>query len=202
MADEQTTESEKKKEDWMNSKWRPMMGWMYMLVCTMDFVGFPVLWSLLQMVSHGNVSSQWQPLTLQGAGLFHIAMGAVIGISAYGRTQEKLGGAAGPTMNFPQGAGTTYTPSAPTTGGFGNGTATAPTTGFTSGSTAFGTSTTGGFGSTSGSFSSASATSGVSGNTGAGATTTGFGTAASAPGQVAIGFGGKPAPIQPEQPQI
>jgi hypothetical protein len=22
--------SEQKKEDWMNSKWRPMMGWMYM----------------------------------------------------------------------------------------------------------------------------------------------------------------------------
>jgi hypothetical protein len=117
-----STESEKKKEDWMNSKWRPMMGWMYMLVCTMDFVGFPVLWSLLQMISHGNVSSQWQPLTLQGAGLFHIAMGAVIGISAYGRTQEKLGGAAGSGMSFPQGAGTTYTPSAPApiSGGFGS----------------------------------------------------------------------------------
>jgi hypothetical protein len=98
--------SEKKKEDWMNSKWRPMMGWMYMLVCTMDFVGFPVLWSLLQMVSHGNVGSQWQPLTLQGAGLFHIAMGGVLGLAAYGRTQEKMAGA----NNGGLGAGTTYVP--------------------------------------------------------------------------------------------
>ena len=93
MAEEVKSESEKKKEDWMNSKWRPMMGWMYMLVCTMDMVVFPILWSLLQSLNHGSVTSQWNPLTLQGAGLFHIAMGAVLGIAAFGRTQEKLGGA-------------------------------------------------------------------------------------------------------------
>jgi hypothetical protein len=102
--------SEQKKEDWMNSKWRPAMGWLYMLVCLMDFVGFPILWSLLQSISHGQVTSQWQPLTLQGAGLFHVAMGAVLGLAAYGRTQEKLGGA----NNGGLGAGTTYTPPAPT----------------------------------------------------------------------------------------
>jgi len=92
MAEEVKSESEKKKEDWMNSKWRPMMGWMYMLVCTMDMVVFPILWSLLQTVTHTPIT-QWNPLTLQGAGLFHIAMGAVLGIAAFGRTQEKLGGA-------------------------------------------------------------------------------------------------------------
>jgi len=118
MSEEVKSASETKKEDWMNSKWRPMMGWMYMLVCTMDFVGFPVLWSLLQAMSHGAVNVQWQPLTLQGAGLFHIAMGAVIGISAYGRTQEKLGGANNGGINL--GAGTSYTPPAPVAGtGFG-----------------------------------------------------------------------------------
>ena len=86
------SDAEKKKEDWMQSKWRPMMGWMYMLVCTMDMVIFPILWSLLQTTT-GTTITQWQPLTLQGAGLFHIAMGAVLGIAAFGRTQEKLGGA-------------------------------------------------------------------------------------------------------------
>ena len=84
--------SETKKEDWMNSKWRPMMGWMYMLVCMMDMVIFPILWSLLQTATKSPIT-QWMPLTLQGAGLFHIAMGAVLGIAAFGRTQEKLGGA-------------------------------------------------------------------------------------------------------------
>jgi hypothetical protein len=87
------SDSEKKKEDWMNAKWRPMMGWMYMIVCIADFVLFPILWSLVQVVGDGKVESQWMPITLQGAGLFHIAMGAILGIAAYGRTQEKMAGA-------------------------------------------------------------------------------------------------------------
>ena len=101
------SDSEKKKEDWMNSKWRPMMGWMYMGVCSFDFVLAPILWSMLQAVFHGGVNVQWQPLTLQGAGLFHIAMGAVLGIAAMGRTQEKLAGANN------GGAGTSYTAPTP-----------------------------------------------------------------------------------------
>jgi hypothetical protein len=80
--------------DWINKKWRPVMGWIYMLTCTMDFVIFPILWSLLQALSKGSVTMQWQPLTLQGAGLYHIAMGAVLGIAAYGRTKEKIEGKA------------------------------------------------------------------------------------------------------------
>jgi hypothetical protein len=102
--------SEKKKEDWMNSKWRPACGWMYILVCLFDFVIAPVLWSVLQSISHGSVNTQWQPLTLQGAGLFHVAMGAIIGVSAYGRTQEKLGGANNGGISLPGNVGTTYTP--------------------------------------------------------------------------------------------
>jgi hypothetical protein len=93
MSEAVKSESEQKKEDWMNSKWRPMMGWMYMVVCMMDMVVFPILWSLLQSLNGGQVTSQWNPLTLQGAGLFHIAMGAVLGIAAFGRTQEKMAGA-------------------------------------------------------------------------------------------------------------
>jgi hypothetical protein len=80
----------KESEDWLNKKWRPSMGWMYMAVCITDFVLFPILWSILQAVSEGQVTAQWQPLTLQGAGLFHIAMGAILGIAVYGRTKEKL----------------------------------------------------------------------------------------------------------------
>lgn len=77
-------------EDWINKKWRPSMGWMYMSVCIADFIVFPVFWSILQAYSSGQVTIQWQPLTLQGAGLFHIAMGAVLGIAVYGRTKEKI----------------------------------------------------------------------------------------------------------------
>ena len=121
MSEEVKSASEQKKEDWMNSKWRPMMGWMYMLVCMMDMVVFPILWSLLQTFTHTQIT-QWNPLTLQGAGLFHIAMGAVLGIAAFGRTQEKLNGANNGGAQLPSSGFTA--PSAPaagfgaTTGGF------------------------------------------------------------------------------------
>jgi Holin of 3TMs, for gene-transfer release len=85
--------NDKESEHWINSKWRPAMGWLYMSTCFADFILFPILWSLLQALNHGQVTSQWQPLTLQGAGLYHIAMGAVLGIAAYGRTKEKVAGA-------------------------------------------------------------------------------------------------------------
>jgi len=91
---ESTVALDKDATDWINKKMRPMMGWIYMLTCTCDFVLFPVLWSMLQALSHGSVTSQWQPLTLQGAGLYHIAMGAVLGIAADGRTKEKVAGVA------------------------------------------------------------------------------------------------------------
>ena len=184
MTEEVKSESEKKKEDWMNSKWRPMMGWMYMLVCTMDMVIFPILWSLLQ-TTVGTGLTQWNPLTLQGAGLFHIAMGAVLGIAAFGRTQEKLNGA-------------------------NNGGLQAPGSGFQSGAPTFGQPQSGGFGS-SGGYNSPAPGFGQSAPSSFGGG--GFGSAPSAPapswgttpiasGQVVVGFGGKPAPMQPEQPQI
>ena len=181
MSEEVKSESEKKKEDWMNSKWRPMMGWMYMLVCTADFILFPVMWSLLQTFAKVPIT-QWMPLTLQGAGLFHIAMGAVLGIAAFGRTQEKLGGA-------------------------NNGGIQTPATGFQSGPSTFGQPQSGGFGSSGGYNSPAPSSFGSS--AGFGAPTGGgfnpapsWGTTPIASGQVVAGFGGKPAPMQPEQPQI
>jgi len=164
MSEAVKSASEQKKEDWMNSKWRPMMGWMYMLVCMFDMILFPVLWSLLQTFTHTPIT-QWNPLTLQGAGLFHIAMGAVLGIAAFGRTQEKLNGANNGGL-APVSQSVTTTFSAPSTGGFSapsSFSSPAPSTSFTA-APSWGT------------------------------------TPVSAP--VVAGFGGKPAPMQPEQPQI
>jgi hypothetical protein len=118
MTTEVKSESAKKNEDWMNSKWRPMMGWLYMGTCTFDFVIFPVLWSLLQSTM-GHQVTQWQPLTLQGAGLYHIAMGAVLGLAAFGRTQEKLAGANNGGLQ-PMGQSVTTTYGSPSSGGFSN----------------------------------------------------------------------------------
>ena len=157
--------------EWMQKLWRPAMGWMYMLICLADMIVFPVLWSLLQAVTHTAIT-QWNPLTLQGAGLFHIAMGAVLGISAFGRTQEKLAGtAANPTTTS-----TISTTNTNTMGG-GNGNS----SGF-GGAPAFGAPSAGGFGSASGFSSPAPATTGGFG------ASSGFGATAS--GAPAGGFGG------------
>ena len=126
------TESEKKKEDWMNAKWRPMMGWIYMLTCVTDFIIFPVLWSILQAVLKQPVTA-WQPITLQGAGLFHLSMGAIIGVAAFGRTQEKLAGANNGGMQ-PVGQSVTTTYGSSAAGNFGS-------------SSSFGASTSNSFGS-------------------------------------------------------
>ena len=113
-AEEVKSESAKKNEDWMNAKWRPAMGWTYMLTCVADFVLFPILWSLVQVIGGGKVESQWMPITLQGAGLFHLAMGAVLGIAAYGRTQEKMSGANNGGIAPPTPAPVFGAPAAPT----------------------------------------------------------------------------------------
>jgi hypothetical protein len=178
MSEEVKSASEQKKEDWMNSKWRPMMGWMYMLVCTMDMVIFPILWSLLQ-TTVGTGLTQWNPLTLQGAGLFHIAMGAVLGIAAFGRTQEKLGGANNGGMQ-PVAQSVTTTFSAPQSG----------------------------FGAQTGGFSSPAASSFGGGGVGSAppapssfGSSAGFGTATAKPA-VGLSNSGKPMPMQPDQPEI
>lgn len=168
------SDSEKKKEDWMNNKWRPMMGWMYMAVCMADFVLFPVLWGILQTMGGGKVETQWMPITLQGAGLFHMAMGAILGIAAFGRTQEKLAGA--------------------NNGGLQSSTPTS--SGFTASSTP-----SAGFGATTGSFGSAApATAPAASSFGGG----GFGSASkpAAPATVMTSSTGKPMPAQPEQPEL
>jgi hypothetical protein len=191
------SESEKKKEDWMNSKWRPMMGWSYMLTCIADFVIFPVLWSVLQSLSKGQVNVQWQPITLQGAGLYHIAMGAVLGIAAYGRTQEKLGGANNGGINLPSNVGTTYQPPAPAgqsmSSAFGAPTATTVTQSW--GSAPLG----GGFGSSAPGFGAVPPVStGFGGNPGPGTSASnGFG-----PAPVTTGWGGKKVVPQFDQPEI
>jgi hypothetical protein len=87
-------QTDKGFSDFINKRWRPLMAVIYMVTCTTDFVVFPILWSILQATYHGTVTSQWAPLTLQGAGLYHIAMGAVLGLAAYGRSQEKIAGKA------------------------------------------------------------------------------------------------------------
>jgi hypothetical protein len=66
------------------------MAWTYLFICLFDFVIAPVLWSNLLASVSTHVGTQWDPITLRGGGLFHLSMGAILGISSYGRTQEKI----------------------------------------------------------------------------------------------------------------
>ena len=113
----------KKDEDWMTKKWRPMMAMMYMTCCLFDFALFPIMFTIVQfweVEAANDAFRQWVPITLQGGGLFHVAMGAVLGVSAYGRTQEKVAGASTTTTSLPtSGVATPTLSSAPPSQQFG-----------------------------------------------------------------------------------
>lgn len=89
---EQMQDLKVSQEDWMVKKWRPAMGWTYMATCIFDFILGPILYNLLQYHNPGQAVGMWSPLTLQGGGMYHIAMGAILGISAWSRGQEKIAG--------------------------------------------------------------------------------------------------------------
>ena len=182
---EPEVKEQKKKpdDDWMTRKWRPMMAIMYMFCCLADFFIFPIMFTVVQFwetAVQNDAFRQWVPITLQGGGLFHVAMGAVLGVSAYGRTQEKLNGATAgaptpgvsngtPALTAPAMGGSTFGVPSPNlgqpSGTFG---APAPVTnswGSQSLGGGYGSQAPGGFGS---------------------------------PAQVTTGFGGKLAPPQPD----
>jgi hypothetical protein len=101
---EEVKEKKKPDEDWMTKKWRPMMAMMYMTCCLFDFALFPIMFTIVQfweVAAANDAFRQWVPITLQGGGLFHVAMGAVLGVSAYGRTQEKVAGASNISTGVP-----------------------------------------------------------------------------------------------------
>jgi len=114
-------------------------------------------------------------------------MGAVLGIAAYGRTQEKLGGANNGGINLPSNVGTTYTPPAPVgqSSPSAFGTPTSTTVNQSWGSQSLGSGS---------SFGSAPSATSFGGNTG-------FGTPATVTAEVVTGWGGKSAPVIPPFPE-
>lgn len=119
----------KEKEDFMTSKWRPMMAMSYMATILFDFILGPILYNVLQYWNPGQAVGMWVPLTLQGGGMYHIAMGAILGISAFTRGQEKIAQVNNPdpapvppvmmAQPAPQAQPTGFAPAA--SGGFGSG---------------------------------------------------------------------------------
>ena len=91
IVDQQIKQEE---EHWVKAYWRPAMGWLYMAICMMDFIIFPVISMFLPVVYKGvgitaNYTA-WQSLTLSNGGLIHLAFGAILGVTSFMRGQEKL----------------------------------------------------------------------------------------------------------------
>ena len=77
-------------EPWITKYWRPMMAWQYFLVCLCDFIIFPSL-SMYYAAKMGVTEHwKWDPITLSAGGFYHIAMGVIVGVTAYTRGQENL----------------------------------------------------------------------------------------------------------------
>ena len=94
---------------WMRSLWRPLAALTYLSICIFDFIIAPYyvqaqphdLAEIFKYVLQMPVEQQsealnimmnkgdWQSLTLQGGGLFHIAFGAILGAAAWTRGMEK-----------------------------------------------------------------------------------------------------------------
>ena len=75
--------------NWIHNTWRPATAWVYLIICLFDFLVAPVItFYFFGRFGHSSYT-QWQPITLIGSGLFHVAMGAVLGVSAWQRGEEK-----------------------------------------------------------------------------------------------------------------
>lgn len=79
------------EEHWFKSYWRPAVAWTYLATVAYDFLFAPISHNLYEGFTHVSLS-QYAPITLQGGGLYHLAMGAIIGIYAWNRTKEKMNG--------------------------------------------------------------------------------------------------------------
>ena len=81
-------------EHWMKSYWRSAAGWVYLVICFMDFVGFPLLMILSTLI--GKVMGidveydPWISITLTEGGLIHLSFGTILGVTAWTRGKEKL----------------------------------------------------------------------------------------------------------------
>lgn len=94
-------------ENWLNRTWRPMAAIVYLLICLFDFIVAPS-WSGMHTPTAAQLAlaakgldpqvgailvaskEQWQPLTLQGGGLFHVAFGAILGVAAWTRGAAQI----------------------------------------------------------------------------------------------------------------
>jgi hypothetical protein len=100
-------------ESWISVNWRPLCGMVYLFICLADFAALPIYHTVIQgrytpekvfdiarQLPDGATQIEamrvlreqqsWKPVTLEGAGLFHVAFGAILGVSAWTRGTERI----------------------------------------------------------------------------------------------------------------
>lgn len=94
-------------ESWLNRTWRPAAAVVYLAICLFDFIIAPAFMgfkssNIAQLASSVKGldpavaiaiiqnRTPWQPLTLQGSGLFHVAFGAILGVAAWTRGSAQI----------------------------------------------------------------------------------------------------------------
>jgi hypothetical protein len=80
---------DKDNQNWIQYYWRPIMAWQYAFICLFDFVIAPILTAFFSLFA-GIPYVPWTPLTLGEGGFYHMSMGAIIGVTAWTRGQEKV----------------------------------------------------------------------------------------------------------------
>ena len=89
----------------LHTYWRDYLALVYIIICLFDFVVGATWWNLSiqsmfqdcllkedQATCFNNLPPPWQPYTLNNGGMFHIAMGAILGAAAWKRGEEKKNG--------------------------------------------------------------------------------------------------------------
>jgi hypothetical protein len=96
------------KESWIQRNWRPAAAFVYLFICVVDFVVMPFLTFLwhqplrmtLSQISSFSPDVQkeildktivfWTPITIAGMAILHVSFGGILGVSAWGRSSEKV----------------------------------------------------------------------------------------------------------------
>ena len=90
----------------LHNYWRDYLALVYIIICLFDFVVGATWWNLSiqsmfldcvardvgQAICFQNAPPPWTPYTLNNGGMFHIAMGAILGAAAWKRGEEKKNG--------------------------------------------------------------------------------------------------------------
>jgi hypothetical protein len=100
-------------EGWMSANWRPLSGFVYLIICLSDFLLMPIWhqWYNTLLTPDAIIDAAvrlqgatvqieairllrqyqvWEPVTMSGAGMFHVAFGAILSAAAWTRGQEKI----------------------------------------------------------------------------------------------------------------